>query len=292
MISVPQDAAEVLLGVEEGGSTLPKYIPTFYWGNGNPQLKESHPVLYHGGWKTDKETFDQIISGYGKPYPPVLEEFTGISDSNTSYDVYGSRHIFVMPIKYVKLWGVMDDSDRIKLSKEYTDGSRSDLRWLSLFADKVGDEYIPWGPVILKARGLQSQNIVNAVQSWKKYTASARDILTTQLREAGKWTDSKPISEKWFWMPIGTFGKEPNFQRVGSGNKTSLVSPIVTYTGESAMNPKVLETLYVGEKALVEAAHMLDETKEWFDRWDDDAVGVEEKETVEAPPVDGDGIPW
>ena len=267
MINIPQDAAQQLLDVSSSERLMPPYIPTFYWSNGNKQLKESHPVLYFGGWKTDKETFDQIVAGFGKPYT-TFEEFESISNEGASYDVYGARHLFVMPLRWIKLWGVRNEEGRVRLSKKYTEGSRSDLRYLCMFAEKLGDDYVTWGPIILKAVGLQSQNLINSLRSWKRYTEPARLQLTKELRDNGQWGQSQTIPEGWFWVPLGSFGKEPVFEKVGSGSNTSMITPIRTYTSNDPLSFETLQTLYVGEDNIRAGSGAIEETREWFEMWD------------------------
>jgi len=297
MINIPQQAAQALLDAARGGESLiPPYIPTFYWNNGNPKLKQAHPVVYYGGWCTDTDRFDTILNGFGKPYPPVLQEIEMVSSNGKEYTVYGSRSLFIMPIKQNWVWRVQDvEGDKWTYSKEFVKGSRSVLWWVAYLADRIGEagayEYIPWGTVLLKATGYQSTFLRDAVKAWETYTDPVRKEMTGKLRKDGKWNSSETISASWFWMPVGSFG-DIKTQMVGGGEQ-SLVTPISPYVPEGKLTEEILSSLYVGEEVLNDAVKALDEVKPWIDSFDN-VVEEEVSGTVESGesnPED-ESIPW
>jgi len=301
MINIPQQAAQTLLDAARGGESLiPPYIPTFYWVNGDKKMKLSHAVTYYGGWATDAIKFESIIANFDKPFPPVLEEFEQISKDGSPYNVYGSRSIYVMPIKHIWLWRKENENGMWEYSQKFSEGSRSVLWWLSIFADRIpvenGYEYVPWGPVLLKALGYQSTNLKNSIKTWNAYTEPVREEMTNALRKAGSWKHSDTISASWFWMPVGTFGSEVNTLQVGNVQK-SPITPISPYVPEGKLTEKIMSSLYVGEEVLNYAVKPLKDTEPWFDSFDnvvEEEVSdtVDTVETVETPRVDGDGIPW
>lgn len=250
----PNIASRLTEGMEEsGGIKLPFYAPYLWTINGNPQLKQLNNAQYFGGWATKMEDMIEFISQYGKKDLPAGFENVEISPkSGQAYDALIARHVIVAPIAMRKSWLSGMDNGATRHS-EYIKGGRLHVQALVLLASKKDNQYLPFGPVVLSAKGFQAKNLEGAFSDWKRHTAALRRQIA-------------PNIPAWcFYLAIGTFG-EYRTKMVGQKKAQSSITPIGAFLPKNLV-AETLEGLFVGPEIASEMADYLEQAGEWLKAW-------------------------
>lgn len=255
-IELNQNVADRLNeGMEEsGGIELPFYAPYLWTINGNPQLKALKNAQYFGGWATKMEDMIEFISQYGKKDLPAGFENVEIAPKNgNAFDALIARHVIVAPIAMRKSWIIGGDGTATRYSG-YTEGGRLHVQALVLLASKQDEQYTPFGPVVLSAKGFQGKNLEGAFSDWKRHTAALRKQIA-------------PNVPAWcFYLAIGTFGGEIKTKLVGQKNAQSPITPIGAYLPKG-LSAETMEGLFVGNDTAQEMADYLEQAGEWLKAW-------------------------
>ena len=226
-------------------------------------------MRYFGGWGTNAEEFFAAIGEFNAtPTGFVDATFNG---RDGDFNVYQSRHVIVAPIATRKRWITNNGSK-----------GRSHLQMLCMLAFNDGGNFTKWGPVVLSAKGLTTREIESAMRQF--------DTSTAEIRK-----DNAPgVPTLYFWHSLGTFGKAPKFETVGSGNASSTVTYPTLYTPEE-ITAKHLQSWFVGNDIAGEMVHLRNEAAEWLNdkQW---KQGQENTESVDPyfanGFVDSDDVPF
>lgn len=287
---VDQGAAERLnQGMSMGGGVeLPFSAPVFWWMNGNPQnraVAKDTPAVYYGGWAANADSIEETAEERGGVPGGMVKTEIFTRDSKT-VDAYTSRLLVVAPISFRQAW-VVGQQQTTTRSTKYVQGGRQHVQVLCLSGYQLGDKsYKSWGPVVLSAKGYQSQYLMTAMKDWRKLI----DRGLAQIK-------ANPKPPAWaFWAGIGTFGDKVDTQMVGK-NAQSPITPINLYVPKE-ITADLLRRLYVGRDGVAEMATLLEEASEWLSAWKsaDNAAhpaGMEEDDYIPgAPPNDDLDIPF
>jgi hypothetical protein len=240
--------------MEIGGAiTLPFSVPYIWVINGDPKLKSLGGVLYFGGWASNRDDMDAVLKERATDLPTgfVPVELTAMDSKDVP--VYTTRHVIFAPIATRRAWV----KDKVRAA-EYIEGSRQHVQMIAYMAERKGSkdqtEYIPWGPIVLSAKGFQAQNLLNAVGAWEKHTQSIR-------------RDIAPgIPAYFFYLALGTFGSEIKQKMVGGGSSQSAITPIEPYLPEK-LTEELMTKLFVGETIAAVMVDLQVQAKEWLTAW-------------------------
>jgi len=278
-ITVPKEVSDNIKdGMEHGGSIqLPFAAPFVYVQNGNPQLKAAGGVSYFGGWSTDKDAMDECLKETGQELPKYFTAEEMTSSEGKPLSNYASRFVVCAPIAFRESW--IKNKDRYP---EYQEGTRRHVQMIAYLADSwiEGEKgkrqrlYAPWGPVVLTAKGYQAKNILDAFGAWIHMTKDVRRVIAPE------------VPAYFFSACLGTFGEEPNFQRVGKGAQTSLITPIELYQPPT-MDEAVVRRLFVGEAVYTIMSDCKEQAKDWLVAWKEQSLDMLNKAQPEQPPADG-----
>jgi hypothetical protein len=259
-ISVPQDYIDQLNtpSSADEGIRLPFTAPVLWWKHGSKSLKQVGGVQYYGGWASNAEEFFAAIGEFGSD-PHGFRNAT-YSGRDGDFDVYEGRAVAMAPIAIRKRWIVTPGTK-----------GRSHLQMLCLMANQDGGNFVTWGPAVLSAKGLTTREIENTLRQF--------DSMTSEARKA----TAPGVPTLYFWRAIGTFGNEPNFQAVGSGNQQSTVTYPILYK-PSAITPESIERWFVGNEAAALMVQLKAQAAEWIgDKQWRSGVPVAQVEETESP---------
>lgn len=220
------------------GIQLPFFAPVMFWKHGNPQAGEG--VQQFGGWGSASEQYD-----FGDEPPKGFEPETWHSSSGGAYDVFSCRSMAIAPILTRTRWTTNESGK-----------SRSHKQMLAMLATWDEVTYVPYGPVILSAKGLASKYLVDAITEFE------RQINPTRKENIAH------IGLSFFWHIIGTFG-DADYEQMGTGNQTSTGTIIKAgVVGDPSL--ETLKTLFVGLDVMNMMNNYQAEAQDWYRAWKDE----------------------
>jgi hypothetical protein len=258
---VPDETAQALAGGMQmgGGIELPFTAPYFWWMNGSPQMRalsQQAPALYFGGWSVDADSWENATDEYGALRGVAMTAADLTSRGGKEYKAYVSRYVFVAPISYRVAWVVSNEqTGQTQRFTQYTPGARHHVQLLAMMCSKDSDtQYVPWGPVVLSAKGFQAQKLLDAAKEWDKFLSKIRRQHAPKVPPFG------------FLMCLGTFGNEIKTEQVGKGASKSPITPLsMAMPKEATLD--LLKKIYVGQGGLSLMADWLVDAKPWLEAW-------------------------
>lgn len=237
------------------GETVELPFPVVYiWAlNGQASYKSQGGALYYGGWASKTEDLQGTADQQGLAIPEDWKQVTIASRDGGEFEAYTTRSIFVAPIGKRLSW--LHDGKR---SADYIEGGRRHLQVLAYMAEARGEngqkEFIPWGPVVLTAKGYQARNLLDAFARWEKATAQSR------------WKVAPGVPAWCFYMALGTFGKERQSINVGKPGAQSPITPVTAFIHER-YNDELLTSLFVGTEVASIMSDLQDQATDWLNAW-------------------------
>jgi hypothetical protein len=241
-------------GMDAGDAVELPFPVAYVWAlNGQTSEKTAGNALYFGGWACKKEALENVVEEIGNVIPSGWTEVTIGARDGSEFDAYITRHIIAAPIAKRMSWV----KDGVRLS-EYQEGGRRHLQVLAYMAEvevkKDKRTYLPWGMIVLTAKGYQANNLLDSFSQWEKVTSSVR-------REVA------PGVPAWcFYAAIGTFGKERKAIMVGKPGKQSSITPVSLFVPEE-VTPELMESLFVGQEVAGLMADFQDQAQDWLNAW-------------------------
>ena len=237
------------------GIQLPFFAPIIWWKNGDKKLLPVGGVQYFGGWAMNESEYDIACSEFLEA--PANFQAATYSGRDGTFNVFESRIVSVAPVIIRKRWH----------------DNRSHIQALCYMAtSKTVDNkrsYVPWGPVVLSMKGLQTQRFQKALKEWEAHTADGR-------RE-----HAPGVPAYAFYCILGTFSDTINVEMVGKGTQ-SPITPIELW--KPAIEKKNLTTFFIGEEVAAAMADLKAQAQDWAndDRWTGGEVSTED----DAPPFE------
>jgi hypothetical protein len=258
---------------------LPFKAPVFWWRNGAANMRalaNQAPALFFGGWETDQEVFDEATQEYGAYNNETWAACDMTSKDGKDYTAYTVRGLVVAPISYRAAWFIKDRATGV--TTRFTDwvaGARHQTQMLALLGHKNEEGMnIPWGPVVLSAKGYQAQYLLKAAKDWAKIIQKGRNQYAPQVPVWG------------FWMALGTWGNQPIIEMAGKAGAQSPITPIKLAAAPATIDVDFLKRLFVGRDGLTLMRYHLEEAKEWLDAWKQGTATVQNGNGIEPPVVD------
>jgi hypothetical protein len=241
-------------GFRSGEAVELPFPVVYIWAlNGQASYKSQGGALYYGGWACKTEDMQATADQQGLTVPADWKQVTISSRDGGEFEAFTTRNILVAPIGKRLSW--LHDGKR---SADYVEGGRRHLQVLAYMAEARGEngkkEFLPWGPVVLTAKGYQARNLLDAFARWEKATA--------QLR----WKAAPGIPAWCFYMALGTFGKERQSINVGKPGAQSPITPISAYIHER-YTEELLASLFVGAEVASIMSDLQDQAAEWLNAW-------------------------
>lgn len=234
------------------GVQLPFVAPMMWWKNGEAALrstKEIKDARRFGGWGISEEE----IANASLELPSAFQLFE-MSGDNGLYNAYLARWSYLAPIARRFAWFQKPDGN-------WT----SKLNILAYMAEMKQDKSIvPWGPVVLTAKGYSGKYIDDAV---KKFSVS-----TAKLR------DGDPAN--FFYHPLGTFAAEPVAEKItGKGGSSSPITPCQLFIPTEGYSTDDMDKYFVGEEVAAVMTDLYDQSREWLDDWNNKKKVAQQEQT-------------
>ena len=287
-ITLDNDLARKLDSGMRSGETIELPFPVIYiWAhNGQASYKsqvQTAPALYYGGWACKAEDLQTVAEQGGLNIPAGWVQTAVDTRDGNGFEAFVTRNVIVAPIGKRESWIDRDG----KRSPKFIDGGRRHLQALCYLAEKQGtngdSRIIPWGPVVLTAKGYQAKNLLGAFTTWDKATSSLRHKVA-------------PGVPAWcFYLSLGTFGKDRQVTNVGQAGAQSPITPITAYIPEG-MTPEKMASLFVGQEVAGLMADYQDQAAEWLGAWKEPVVSQGaaqgEDEFFMGTPPEEDEVPF
>jgi hypothetical protein len=237
------------------GDAVELPFPVIYlWAlSGQASYKAQGNALYYGGFACKADAMAEINEQQTLDIPEGWKQVTIGSRDGQEFEAFVTRSVLVAPFSKRISW--LLDGQR---SPEYVDGGRRHIQVLAYLAEKKGtngdSQYIPWGPVVLTAKGYQAKHLTDALQRWEKASSYIRRKVA-------------PGIPAWcFYLALGTFGKERLAVNVGKPGAQSPITPITSYIPDN-LDEKQLAKLFVGNDVASIMADLQDNAQEWLSAW-------------------------
>lgn len=249
-------AKKLDLGFRAGEAVELPFPVVYIWAlNGQASYKSQGGALYYGGWACKAEDLQSTTDQQGLSIPADWKQVTIASRDGGEFEAFTTRNLLVAPIGKRLSW--LHDGKR---SSEYIEGGRRHLQVLAYMAEGRGEngrkEFVPWGPVVLTAKGYQARNLLDAFARWDKATAQIR------------WKSAPGVPAWCFYMALGTFGKERQSLNVGKPGAQSPITPISVYLNERYTD-ELLASLFVGNEVASIMSDLQDQAGDWLNAWSD-----------------------
>jgi len=257
-INVPPSAQGAFTGTMQTGSKieLPFPAPAFYILNGDPKFEELKNITYFGGWGCSVANVKAAAEQWeGCPFP-----IPGFAEKELSQQSNGrtvkvpsllSRALIVAPIRMRQFSTITDPATKnVKRVAPFTKGARPALQVLVYLGYRDENKAIhPWAPVMLTVKGYQVNHVTKAFADWKK-------AIQPFMNEVAPGLPSDVTN--LFWMHIGTFGQNANFEPHGE----SVITPVSAYIPDD-LTAKQVENMYVGNDMAEFMASLVVQSEEW-----------------------------
>lgn len=257
-ITLDPQLTEKLNNGMRSGDVIELPFPVIYiWAlNGQATYKSqasAAPALYYGGWACKADDALLVAEHSGLTVPADWKRVAMASRDGNEIDAFVMRNVIVAPIAKRESW-LLD----MQRSPHYVDGARRHVQALAYLAEAKGENgnkaIIPWGPVVLTAKGYQAKNLLDSFRQWDKGTASLRSKIA-------------PGVPSWcFYLSIGTFGKERQAVNVGKSGAQSPITPISAYIPDDLTEERITR-LFVGQEVAGLMADYMDQAAEWLRAW-------------------------
>lgn len=218
--------------------------------NGQSAYKSQGGALYYGGWACKAEDMEALAKNAGVFIPENWHPAAIATKDGGEFAAYITRFVVIAPIGKRISWLFND-----RRYPEYTEGGRQHVQVLTIMATKnEKDEYVPWLPAVLTAKGYQARNLLDVFSRWDKATAGLRYRLS-------------PGVPAWcFYLALGTFGKDRAVINVGKSGVQSPITPISVYLPEEMTEDK-LAPLFVGNDTVRRMVEYQEQAQEWLKAW-------------------------
>lgn len=252
----PNVANKIKAGMQTGEAVELPFPVVYLWViNGQTSYKAVGGALYYGGWACKQEQALEVAQASGLAIPDDWVE-AAIALKDGEYEGFTTRAIMVAPFGKRESW-LLDG----RRHAQYVEGGRRHVQYLAYMAELREKTLVPWGPVVFSAKGYQARYLNDAIIAWEKATAQARMKL------------APGIPASFFWMALGTFGKERQAINVGKPGAQSPITPITAYIPADGISPEVLERRYIGSDIAAIMADKAEEAEEWLSAWKRSAEG-------------------
>jgi hypothetical protein len=274
----PTVAKKLDMGMRAGENIELPFPVVYIWAlNGQASYKSQGGALYYGGWAAKAEDLQTTADQQGLALPKDWKLVTITSRDGGEFEAYTSRSAIVAPIGKRVSW-LLDG----KRYAEYVEGGRRHLQVLAYLAETQGEngskQFIPWGPVVLTAKGYQARNLLDAFARWNKATAQIR------------WKVAPGVPAWCFYLAIGTYGKERHVVSVGKPGAQSPITPISAYIHEN-FSEELISSLFVGEEMAARMVELQEQANDWLNGWNE--AGQEENtEDYQAYEPEEEEIPF
>lgn len=295
-ISIPASAQTAFQGnmTENGKVELPFPVPAFWIVNGDKKLAALKSYQYFGGFacaadkvKTASEHWDPIppfpIPGYTADKLPQA--------SGPEMDVIASRKLIIAAIGMREYSTITDPSSgNVRRVPPFTKGARPGMQVLCLlgYKENQASPITPWAPILITAKGYQTNHVKTAIMNWRK-------TIKPHVQKLIPGANDSILN--LFWMYIGTFGDAANFQTVGIAPNVKSITPIVAHIPDE-ITEKQVENMYVGEPIAEFMADLSEQSQDWLKVFkqpqaNTPAVGhLEFEDDYVPPPPPEDDIPF
>jgi hypothetical protein len=273
-ITLDSNLAKKLDSGMRAGEAVELPFPVIYiWAlNGQSSYKSQGGALYYGGWACKVEDLQAITGQQGLPIPADLKQVTIASRDGGEFEAYTTRNVIVAPIGKRESW--LYDGKRFSA---YVEGGRRHLQVLSYLAEAKGEngskQFVPWGPVVLTAKGYQARNLLDAFARWDKATSQVR------------WKIAPGIPAWCFYLSMGTFGRERQALNVGKPGAQSPITPISVYIPDRLADDFV-SNLFVGNQVAEQMSALQDQATDWLKAWKEEVPQVVDEFHENGAPVE------
>ena len=139
---------------------------------------------------------------------------------------------------------------------------------LAYLFEKQGEngkaKFVPWGPVVLTAKGYQARNLLDAFARWDKATSQVR------------WKIAPGVPAWCFYLSLGTFGRDRQALNVGKPGAQSPITPISVYIPDR-LTESFVSNLFVGSQVAEQMSTIQDQATAWLKAWKEETpLEVEE----------------
>lgn len=260
-------------GMRAGDAVELPFPVIYIWAlNGQASYKSQGGALYYGGWACKAEDLQAIAGQQELPIPADWKQVTIASRDGGEFEAFTTRNVIVAPIGKRESW--LYDGQRFA---DYVEGGRRHLQVLAYLAEGRGGngskQFVPWGPVVLTAKGYQARNLLDAFARWDKATSQIR------------WKISPGVPAWCFYLSLGTFGKERQAINVGKPGTQSPITPISAYIPER-LGEDFVANLFVGSQVAEQMAILQDQAADWLRAWKEEAPAGTEEFPENAAPVE------
>ena len=233
-----------------GGIELPFHAPVLWVVNGDARMRQANNALYFGGWAGKMTDIQEAQRNWDVNFlPHGFTEGEIVPGQGAAFPAYLTRSLLVAPIGLRTSWIGQGQARH----DHYEPGYRQHVQALVFVGAREKGGMVPWGPVVLSAKGYQAGNITKAFKDWEKHTSAIRKTVA-------------PGIPAWcFYLAIGTFGKDRVAIQVGK-NSQSPITPISAYLPEN-LDEATMESLFVTEEVAEEMATYLADAGEWLNAW-------------------------
>lgn len=278
LFELPKEYVDEQRKVLSGAAVeLPFPALHLWWHNGNRQLKVLGEVPFNGGWAADAEAYASLdVAPFGFTGPITLTNREG-----NDYTAFMARSVAVAVIARRKRWVVDREGKQGVNGKPKGRSQVQVLAYAAGLEDAGGGKgvrYIPWGPVVLSGKGFAGKSIEDALRTFERGTADARRL----------YANGYPFS--FFYANIGTFGKEPNTQMVGSANQQSPITPCEVHVPDPVVEDHLKAWFVGGDIAAVMMTYKA-QAREWLEEWEKPDQG-DANGTPPAPDNFGGEVPF
>ncbi len=263
--------------VDEFSSSFTEY-PAWQWINGNKQMKAAADISYTGGWFLSEDKAPEL-----KNIP------SWILTTKEGKEIAG----FAMPalpiaiVAYRQAWCIGSQKTFKRFS--WRDYDLAEIAAARINAKPRGhiqvlvalQSHEEAGPFVLSLRGMTSKAMRNIIQDIDKLLAAPLTQLARQQKKDPKYPR---IPLRSFWVLIGYLrnqdeSKSPHFIKVGSGDKSSLITPPEAWVlpDKALADWQTIAPYYVGKANLDMFSEWYDEAEEWRHGWDTATTAVAEK---------------
>jgi hypothetical protein len=293
-IKIPASAQTAFQGNMSEGSKVELQFPApaFYVINGDAKLAALKNFQYFGGWACGTDKVKVASENWQNcPYPIPGYATDKLPQTNGSeMEVIAARKLIVAPIGMREYSSIFDPATgNTRRVPPFTKGARPGVQVLCVLAYKHENTINPWAPIMLTAKGYQTNHIKNAIFNWRK-------AIKPHVQKIVPGASDSVLN--LFWMHIGTFGEARKQEIVGAGTNQKTITPIVSYIPENLTEQQV-ENMYVGEPMAEFMADISAQSQDWLNVFKQQqtnapAVGHLELEddNIPEPPPSEDDIPF
>lgn len=248
-------------------------FPIITWITGDPKAKRVGGMAYHGGFFVSKDGAPADLTVYG------WEAESLVRDDGKEIEGYWSQSLEMALIMGRKRWVVQGDRSQAVFGwNDYSEATkvgnpRSHQQTLVIVK---GMEDV--GPLVLSLKGTAMMSFNGqkdfagngVISSLKRVVIAAFNKALQDAAKKVKGGTFIPAPYRIAWCPIVAHsdGKEPQFTKVGSGDKSSMV--VLPVIGQIPAKPENvdLDAFYVGDEVYTQVNELYAENVEWAKAWD------------------------